>query len=78
MDELKAEGWVFAYIGANHDVEAVAATISITNVMSFEATGSGTADMSARLGSARMRLFDRMEDDCFCPAEANEDFFKED
>ena len=27
VDELKAKGWVFAYIGANQDVEAVAATI---------------------------------------------------
>ena len=29
VDELKDKGWVFAYIVANQDVEAVAATISI-------------------------------------------------
>ena len=80
VDELKAKGWIFAYIGANQDVEAVAATISITNVMQFEATPLGTAVMGARVGSARTRLFDRIADlGCdFCAAEANEDFFDED
>lgn len=78
VDELKAKGWVFAYIGANQDVEAVAAAISITNVMSFEATSDGTADMSAKLDDARLRLFDRMAGNCFSAAEANMDFFNED
>ena len=79
VDELKAKGWVFAYIGANQDVEAVAATISITNVMKFEATPLGTAAMGARVASARGRLFDRIADlGCsFCAADANEDFFDE-
>lgn len=77
VDELKSKGWVFAYIGANQDVEAVAATISITNVMNFEATSAGTAEMAAKLGGARMRLFDRMADCCFSAAKANEDFFNE-
>ena len=80
VDELKSKDWIFAYIGANQDVEAVAATISITNVMQFEATPLGTAVMGARVGSARTRLFDRIADlGCdFCAAEANEDFFDED
>ena len=78
VDELKAEGWVFAYIGANHDVEAVAATISITNVMRFHASVQGTKEMSRKLSSARERLFDKIDDCCFCPAEANVDFFRED
>ena len=77
VDELKTKGWVFAYIGANQDVEAVAATISITNVMKFEATPLGTAAMGARVASARGRLFDRIADCCFSAAEANEDFFDE-
>ena len=77
VDELKGKGWVFAYIGANQDVEAVAATISITNVMTFEATPLGTAAMGARVATARGRLFDRIADCCFSAAEANEDFFDE-
>lgn len=77
VDELKTKGWVFAYIGANHDVEAVAATISITNVMHFQASVQGTKDMSRKLSSARERLFDKMGDCSFDAVEANVDFFKE-
>ena len=79
VDELKAKGWVFAYIGANQDVEAVASTISITNVLNFEATVEGTALMGATVGNARSRLFDRIADlgSSFSAADANEDFFKE-
>ena len=80
VDELKEKNWIFAYIGANQDVEAVAATISITNVLNFEATSVGTAAMGSRVAGARTRLFDRIADmGCnFCAAEANEDFFDED
>lgn len=79
VDELKAKGWVFAYIGANQDVEAVASKISITNVLDFEATLEGTALMGATVGNARSRLFDRIADlgSSFSSAAANEDFFKE-
>ena len=77
VDELKEKGWVFAYIGANHDVEAVAATISITNVMKFEATPSGTACMGSKVSSARGRLYSRFSDNDFCAAAANKDFFDE-
>ena len=78
VDEFKAKGWVFAYIGANQDVEAVATTISITNVMKFEATSEGTTYMGAQVGSARARLFDSIADCSFCAAEANKNFFDED
>ena len=57
--------------------DTVAATISITNVMQFDATPLGTAVMGARVASARGRLFDRIADCCFSAAEANEDFFDE-
>lgn len=75
VDELKAKGWVFAYVGANHDVESVAAYISITNVMNFEASHSGVKCMSATMASARSRLFDRIANGNFSSVEANEDFF---
>ena len=78
VDEFKAKGWVFAYIGANQDVEAVATTISITNVMKFEATSEGTTYMGAQVGNARTRLFDSIADCSFCAAEANKNFFDED
>lgn len=77
VDAMKAEGWVFAYVGANQDVETVAAGISITNVMNFEATSLGTVQMSTHVDRARRRFFDRIADADFCADEANEDFFKE-
>ena len=77
VDELKSKGWVFAYIGANQDVEAVAAQISITNVMNFEASSAGTMVMSGHLASARSRLYDSIADRSFCPESANVAFFDE-
>ena len=78
VDELKAKGWVFAYIGANQDVDAVAATISITNVLNFEATNIGTACMSERVVKGRTRWFDKIARGISSAAEDNCDFFNED
>ena len=75
VDELKAKGWVFAYIGANQDVEAVAATISITNVMDFETTSTGTQVMTDRVNRSREHLYCCMAKPDFSAAEANENFF---
>lgn len=36
VDELSLKNWTFTYIGANHDVENFAASISIKNTMRFE------------------------------------------
>ena len=77
IDELKAKEWVFAYIGANHDVEATAAKISITNTMRFEATNEGTALMGTVMCHARTRLFESIADNSFCANDANENFFEE-
>lgn len=78
VDELKAKGWVFAYIGANQDVDAVAATISITNVMSWETSSIGAAMMSHKLSESRARHFCRISKDDYSPEEANSNFFEED
>ena len=77
VDELKVDGWVFAYIGANQDVEAVAATISITNVLNFEATNIGTACMSERVVKGRARWFDKIAQGISSAVEDNCDFFNE-
>ncbi len=77
VDELKAKGWVFAYIGANQDVEAVAATISITNVIQFEANPSGTQEMTERVNRGRNRLYESIAADHFDSKSANESFFDE-
>ena len=77
IDELKSKGWVFAYIGANQDVEAVAATISITNVLNFEATSIGTACMSEKVVKGRSRWFDKIARGLSSAPEDNHDFFNE-
>ena len=39
---LKKEGWSFAYMGTDHDVEGVTVSLSITNVVKFEKTETET------------------------------------
>lgn len=75
IDELKAQGWVFAYMGANQDVEAVAATMSITNAMKFEATDHEYRKMSKKVNVCRDRLYDRIACKAFKVEEANYNFF---
>jgi len=77
VDELKAKGWVFAYIGANQDVEEVAATISITNVLRFDASAQGTQEMSERVNRSRERLFSCIAESDFSAEAANINFFDE-
>lgn len=78
VDELKAKGWVCAYMGANQDVEAVAATISITNVMHFEASDCGMKKLSGTLGKSRSRWFSKIAQGMSSAVEDNCDFFNED
>ena len=75
VDGLKAKGWVFAYMGANHDVEAAAAHISITNIMKFQATAEGTSMMTNRSNNSRERLYRKMSEEDFNSQEANHNFF---
>lgn len=77
VDELKAKGWVFAYIGANQDVEKVAASMSITNTMCFDTTSEGTVAMGKKLSKARGRLYACMAFKDFCAELANEAFFED-
>ena len=76
VDELKAKGWVFAYIGANQDVESVAATISITNTMSFETTDEGVGVMIRRLRYSRDCWYDSVEKGEARSEEDNKNFFQ--
>lgn len=42
IEHLKKEGWSFAYMGTDHDVEGVTISLSITNVVKFEKTEAET------------------------------------
>lgn len=62
IDERKEEGWVFSYIGADHDVESVAASISITNTVVWDKSEAGTTAVIDNENDARNRFYDKMEE----------------
>lgn len=64
IDECKADGWMFAFIGAGEDITRVASTISITNTVVWEKTGQGTKKMFAECEDASSRFFDKMAAPC--------------
>lgn len=53
IDRLKAEGWMFAYIGADHDVESVSISLSIDHHIKFDKSARGTQGMFARERASR-------------------------
>ena len=77
VEELKEKGWVFAYIGANHDVEAAASSIAIENTMSFEATDAGVAEMSYSLNRCCDCWYDSIEEGKADSNKANRNFFND-
>ena len=56
VDKLKQHNWTFTYIGANHDVEKMAATMNIYNTMSFDKNDIGIKRMFARESSSRIKF----------------------
>ncbi len=78
VEKLKKEGWVFAYIGTDHDVHSAAASISITNTMVFHKSVHGTMAMNKKQSKSRARFYDKLAALDYCSDEANMDFFKED
>lgn len=78
VNELKEQNWVFAYIGANHDVEAAAANIAITNVMKFDASLEGTHKMTDHVNKSRERIYYCMSELDFSAKDANYNFFDDD
>jgi hypothetical protein len=45
IEELKEKGWLFAYIGANQNLDEIKYNLSINNTLAFEATAEGTEAM---------------------------------
>lgn len=60
IEAYKSEGWLFAYIGADHDVEVVAFNLAIDNHMAFDKSEVGTAHMFDRFQSCRSRFVNEM------------------
>jgi len=68
IEAYKNDGWLFAYIGADHDVESVAFNLSIDNTLMFEKTAEGTRHMYARANESRKRWSKKMAEtiECCC------------
>lgn len=54
INSLKPQGWTFTYIGANQDVEKVAASLNIENRMQFAANDEDMKRMFAEEKEARL------------------------
>ncbi|MBW6534144.1 MAG: VWA domain-containing protein [Mariniphaga sp.] len=72
--EMKQKGWAFTYIGANHDVEKFAMSISITNTMTFSANEADMSAMFVKEKSARVRYSQKIRN----KEDTDKDFYKED
>ena len=60
VERMKAEeGWNFAYIGTNQDVQATSASLSIDNHMAFEDDDAGMRKAWERERKAKMSMFSR-------------------
>jgi uncharacterized protein YegL len=54
VDELKQQNWTFTYIGADHDVKKMAASMNIYNSMSFDKNDVSIKRMFARETKSRV------------------------
>lgn len=70
IEAYKQEGWMFAYIGADHDVESVAFSLSIDNTMAWSKTEEGTVEMTQKVNESRMQWADKI---CCCMAPTPEE-----
>ncbi len=61
VDDLKRAGWTFTYIGANHDVEKAALTISVNNTMTFVAEPEEMKMMFDKEKRARVNYANRLQ-----------------
>ena len=57
------EGWNFAYIGTNQDVEAVSRGLSIDNHMAFADDEAGMREAWARERKSRTMMYSRLEEE---------------
>ena len=55
VDDLKQQNWTFTYIGADHDVEAMASKMNIFNTMSFHKNEQDIKRMFMRESKSRVK-----------------------
>ncbi|MCR4860699.1 MAG: VWA domain-containing protein [Bacteroidales bacterium] len=64
IEHLKEQGWSFAYMGTDHDVEGVTVSLSITNVIRFEKTEEKTLETFLKERRARERWAEQENEFC--------------
>jgi Mg-chelatase subunit ChlD len=78
VSNLKVQGWVFAYIGANQDVDAVADSMSIDNRMYFESNYKGSRIMANKLIRSNSVFYDKISERLFDDkVDLQKDFFQD-
>lgn len=65
VKELQNSGWVFVYIGANQDVDAVADSLSIHNKLFFIAEPDNVRKMMVTERSSRANFYDKISTNLF-------------
>ena len=71
VEELKEQGWVFTFIGANQDAVEVARDLHIQNSFEFDASSEGVVKMSVKMKKARTKagiLWQKQEMTGLCDA----------
>jgi len=61
IESYREQGWQFTYIGADHDVEQVAFSLSIQHHMQFDKTEAGTKAMFAKERRSRNRWMSKVQ-----------------
>ena len=78
VEELKQQNWTFTYIGADHDVEKMAASMNIHNTMSFDKNDSDIKRMFIKESQSRVRYSlnvsegETSSDDFYATSDADE------
>lgn len=66
IDKCKAEGWLFAYIGADHDVKSVAFSLNIDHHLQFDKSESGLRKMFNKYHRSRSQWSNSVSDVLCC------------
>jgi uncharacterized protein YegL len=60
IDQYMKNGWIFTYIGANHNVKEAASRISIRSTLEFTTTSDGTQIMNQVNNKSREKAYHKL------------------
>lgn len=72
VEDLKEKKWTFTYIGTDHDVDKIALSLSISNVMKFEKDSESINAMFLKESQARMAFSQKIRN----KQDAKDDFYQ--